>query len=286
MKPELRLFKFIDKTEKLLRDYIRPIIFFLGSIVLLALLLGIVVLLFSSLLPEFNSLSLLPAISISAGILIAIVTFIRERELNSSKIFLERTIVGFDDVINLLKDQNNDRIIWIHAARTLLQAQDLGAKINSPEYKKAYTLEVDRVRGKLYKILSFDDTEIGHRSTLPPHFFFGGDDWQDDYQNKVPLGELAIKASEEMKAYSIDINKLPPQHKPGPMSEKSIVAIFNFLKFPEDFSDLLQSTELWTTDWGSTLGVFGEQGARQYLAHKNRYYVVGKELYDRENEKK
>ncbi len=229
---------------------------------------------------------ILTPIVVGSGVVIAMITFERqgkinqeERNRNHSKVFLGRVIAGFDEVENLLKDQNNDRVIWIHAARTLLRAQDLGAKINSPEYKTVFELEVDRTRAKLNQILSFDEGD-GNKIPLPPQFFFGQKNWKEDWKNKTSLHKLAIETKGSgMKVWSPDISELPPQFKTGPIAEKSIVAIYTFLEYEEDFSDLLEPIELWNTNWMSTW-VGNEQGARQYIAHREKYYADDGKLFE------
>ena len=141
-----------------------------------------------------------------------------------------------------------------------------------------FELEVDRTRAKLNQILSFDDY-YGNKIPLPPQFFFGQKDWIQDWANKISLHKLAIKATDEgMKVYNPDISELPPQFKMGPIAEKSIVAIYTFLEYKEDFSDLLEPIKLWDTNWMSTW-VGNEQGARQYLAHREKYYADDGKLF-------
>jgi len=205
MKLESRVSKILDQFDHL-RVYIGPGIIFLGFIVLITLVYAIGAMIFSS-----NNLSVLPAISISAGVLIAILTFAREhkkneeeRERNSSKVFLERAIVGFDEVVNLLSDKNNNRIIWIHAARTLLQAIELGRQIKNVEYKKAFQLHVEQTRAKLYQVLSFE----GLGKSLPPNFFYGSPYWEENSLKQITLDDAAIRASDKMTAYTVSIDSM------------------------------------------------------------------------------
>ena len=76
---------------------------------------------------------LLPAIAVSSGVLIAILTFARdrerlsrEREESRSKIFLEQGQSGLNEVIELLKDKNNNRVIWVRAAPGTYRGNILG----------------------------------------------------------------------------------------------------------------------------------------------------------------
>jgi len=272
MKLESRIFNVMAKLDQL-RVYIAPSIFVLALIVFMTLLWAIVVLLFPSLMPERSGLSVLPAISISAGVLIAIVTFFGDRERNSSKVFLERATVGFDTVINLLSDQNNNRIIWVHAARTLIQTLDLGDRIKNPEYKKAFNLEAEQTRVKLYQALSFRN--LGE--SLPGQFFYGSPNWKEHNT----LDEAAIKVSNKVETIRGSIDSIPHLPASLPLSKKSIIAIYDFLKFPENYSDPLDFVKDWGSEW-YTLGI--DQGARSYVVHKKMKFTSDGKLYDRKSQ--
>lgn len=275
MKFEERVSKILDKFDQW-RIYIGPGIIVLGLIVFATLVYSIGVMIFSS-----NNLNVLPAISISAGVLIAILTFAREhkkneeeRERNSSKVFLERAIVGFDVVYDLLSDKNNNRIIWVHAARTLLQAIELGNQIKNNEYKKAFQLYAEQTRVKLYQALSF-----GHAgASLPPNFFYGSSNWEEESLEKISLNDAARKVSNKIEVIrgSIDFVSSMPEFLP--LSEKSVIAIYNFLEFPDDYSDPLESVKDWDSEW-YTLKI--DQGARSYVAHRKMKFTSDGKLYDR-----
>src|SRR5690606_25934553 len=93
-------------------------------------------------------------------------------------VLLEQANEGFKTAIELLSDQNNSRSTWVRAARTLLQAKQLGHQIISEEYKIAYRLREERARNDLYKILTLPDAKTNGRQPLPPQFFYGIDDWK------------------------------------------------------------------------------------------------------------
>lgn len=255
-----------------LRVYIAPTIFVLALIVFMTLLWAIMVLLFPNLLPELNGLSALPAISISAGVLIAIVTFLGDRERSSSKIFLERAIVGFDEVVKLLSNQNNNRITWIDAARTLIQTLELGDQIKNPEYKKAFDLEAEITRAKLYRALSFGD--VGE--PLPPNFFYGSQFWQEHSQRKILLEEAAKTASyNKTVAHEFSNDSLSPKIASTDLWEPSVIAIYDFLKFDENYSDPLDSIETPNSRWNThpLYALRFEEGARKYVTHKKDHYL-------------
>lgn len=256
--------------------------------VLVAALVGSYTLVFDppSNLDISQRLSLLPAITISAGVLVAILTFARERkkqelerQRHMSEVFLERVKDGFKSVIDLLSDQNNNRVTWVRAARTLLKSVELKSKISSEEYKVAYELEEERARNELYTILSLVDQKTGERIPLPPQFFYGIADWR----TCKSLDEAAVKASSNSVAYTVTIDEVPPQAHLKPLSQKSVIAIFDFVEYPKAYNDPLKSVSDWNDNWDTFHGI--DQGARRYVAHTKEKLAVGGKLHNRGNTK-
>ena len=70
-----------------------------------------------------------------------------------SLFFFEQAKLGLEEVYDMLKDQNNDRVTWIRAARDLLRARSLGKAITVKEYQEAYRLTEEKIRGSsLYRV--------------------------------------------------------------------------------------------------------------------------------------
>lgn len=226
--------------------------------------------------------ALLPGIAVSAGVLIAALTFIRERgktemerRRHVSEVLLAQATAGFQTVIELLSDQNNDRVVWVRAARTLLQATKLGREIDSKEYKVAYELQEERTRNELYKLLTLPDPKTKGRQPLPPQFFYGIEDWR----TCKTLDDAAIRASQEVIAYSVTIDSVPPQPHLRPLAARSVVAVFNFIEYPKNYDDPLKEVSDWDENWDQSHDI--DQGARRYIAHKKQKTAVGGKLYDR-----
>ncbi|MEX0899798.1 MAG: hypothetical protein WD081_03810 [Gammaproteobacteria bacterium] len=235
-------------------------------------------------LPRLAQWAYLPTIAISAGVLVALLSFERERrkhesenERMRSRIFLERAASAFEAVCRLLGNRNNDRMTWVRAARTLLRAVQLGKKIRDPDYKLAYELEADRARNDLYNSLTSADELTGVRSPLPPQFFYGIPDWWK-YET---LDEAAVKASSSINVYSMSIDKLPPQPHLKQLSPRSIVAIYDFLEYPNDYEDLLDSVDTWGDKWQDSHGV--DQGARRYVAHADSTFAIDGKLHKKDS---
>ena len=226
--------------------------------------------------------ALLPGIAVSAGVLIAALTFVRERgktemerRRHVGEVLLGQASAGFKTVIELLSDQNNSRVVWVRAARTLLQATRLGRRIDSQEYKIAYELEEERARNDLYKILTLPDENSNGRKPLPPQFFYGIDDWR----TCATLDEAAIRASQNLVAYSVTIDAVPPQPNLRPLAERSVVAIFSFVEYPQNYDDPLQDAPVWDENWDQSHDI--DQGARRYVAHTKQKFAVAGKLHDR-----
>lgn len=91
-----------------------------------------------------DALMYLSPFVISSGVLVALLTYQREKKIQKrevddkrSRFFFEQSKTGLEEVYDLLKDQNNDRITWIRAARDLLYSLNLSQQIKTPEYKEA-----------------------------------------------------------------------------------------------------------------------------------------------------
>lgn len=239
-------------------------------------------------------LASLPPIIFGTGVLIAILSFQREqdktrkenerqrekneeeRQRNTSKVFLDRASIGFETVVNLLSDLNNDRVVWVHAARTLLESVELGKEIKSPDYQKAFQLKANLTRAKLHQILTLENSE-GKKSPLPPHFFFGGKDWRQEAERKMKLEDLAKKHSASLEVYSPNINELPPTFQMNPISEKSIVVIYEFMEFPKGYPDLHRAVEVWEGNWDVPTKI-DCQGARRFVGFQQDHITFNKKV--------
>lgn len=232
----------------------------------------------------------LPSLVFSTAALIAIFTYKQTRGKADqeniryrSELFFGQASKGLDEVLVLLSDLNNSRIIWIRAARSLLIAKKLAKKIELEQYKQEYDLYENRIRNDLYLALTIPGENPNQRKPLPSHFFFGLPDWEADSKAEKTLDEVAIKASYRIEAYRVTLDKMPPEPSLYPLAEKSVIAIFDFLKYPDDFEDPLDEVEEWKADWTA---VFGEKmGAARYIHHRKTKGAVDGRLYDiEENE--
>ena len=231
---------------------------------------------------EQSKMITLPAIAISSGVLIASITFFRDkssqisdRQRKSEEIYLNLARDSFDQVYDLLKDKNNDRIIWIRASRLLLQTLALKDEIRTHDIAKAYFLTEEKLRAELYRALSVKATEQTNRQPLPPQFFYGIETWESEKS----LDEAAIISGNKIEAHCVIIDKNLPEPKLRPLSQKSVITIYNFLKFPDNYDDPLPNVQDWEDNWENSHGI--EQGAKRFVAHNNAHYVIDGKLHKR-----
>jgi hypothetical protein len=234
-----------------------------------------------------DGLKYLSSFVVSSAALVALLTYRREkkrigRELEErrSRFFFDQASVGLEEVYNLLKDQNNDRIIWLRAARDLLHSINLSKQISATEFKEAYRLVEEKIRHKLYLALSVYDGETKERKALPPQFFYGLIDWQVDRS----LDETAKLASQKFIAQNVSIDKVLRRPTTRPLAEESVVAIYDFLEYPKEYKDPLNSITVWRGHWdfGQNIGLGIDQGARRFVYHKLRHNAIDGKLYKNE----
>jgi hypothetical protein len=231
---------------------------------------------------EQSKMSTLSAIAISCGVMIASITYLRdrdsqvtERKKQNDEIMLRLAKEGFDETYDLLKDQNNNRVTWIRAARILYDSLGLKKEVELPQYVKAFNLAEERLRNQLYRVLQTEpnNPEESDKASLPGQFFYGAKDWKD---SKLTVDEVAVNSKSPIKSYSVSIDKVTPEPKSGGLTESSVVAIYNFLKYPDEYEDPLNKIKIWEGHFDDGFGL--EQGPRRYIYHKQNYIVIDGKL--------
>lgn len=229
---------------------------------------------------DHNRLTFIPYFVVSIAVFTALLTYLREKnklhnekQANQSKIFLQLAKEGLEGAYDMLKDQNNNRVTWVRAARDILHSLNLAKEIKTSQYVEAYRLFEEKIRHKLYLAITVKDEKTGDRQALPPQFFYGVANWMDEQ----PLDELAKETSSGFKVgdLSIDHNREVPHLTP--LSVKSVVAIFNFMEYPTDYDDPLKKIVLWDNGWADSNGVF--QGAIRFVSHYTNHTAFNGKLY-------
>lgn len=225
--------------------------------------------------------NILTCIIAGGALYLSIKAFSSGRKESKDRFFLEQASKGFEEVVNLLSDQNNNRGTWVRATRTLLRTKNLKKRIHLQEYLDGFEAVEERVRNELYTILTVVDEKTGERNPLPPQFFYGIKNWREIED----LDEAAIQASSIPEVHDININKVLPSIKHPQLVEETVVAIFDFIKYPQDYSDPLLSVtvNLWGDNYERSWGE--SQGAKRYVAHRALKYVAGGKLHERLQDK-
>lgn len=261
-------------------------IVWLGFILILALVLAIAEVF--GLLNNQNYIcianaNLLPGIAISCGGLIALLTYIRDKsnqrlqkQRATDEIYLNIARDSFDEVFDLLKDRNNDRLTWVRASRLLLNALNIKKQIKTQDIIDAFEVAEDRLRTELYRTLSILKEGSKSIEPLPPQFFYGIKDWETEKN----LDSAAIKSSGRITCSSvtIDENLLSPYS--SDLSIKSVITIYDFLEYPKEYKDPLDDVQEWDDNWADSHGE--DQGARRYVSHKRINSVVDGKIYKRD----
>ena len=246
--------------------------------------LGIAICNVLGLIPEFlieqSKMTSLPAIAISSGVLIASITYFRDKasqaathRRKSEELYLNIARESFDEVYGLLSDKNNDRVVWVRASRLLLKTLEIKSKIKTTDIIEAFQLAEEKLRTELYRSLSVKSDVYSSRQPLPPQFFYGINDWETE----ASLDEAAKKSSSKIEAHNVVIDKNLPEPEIAPLSEKTVIAIFDFMKFPDNYDDPLPNVKEWNDGWEMSFGI--EQGAKRYIAHKKDHFVVNGKIH-------
>lgn len=195
----------------------------------------------------------------------------------TDEIYLSLARESFQEVVSLLKDRNNARIIWVRAARLLLQTMELKTRIKTEDIIKAFELAEESTRIELSMILTLQPEDGGKREALPPQFYYGIEDWETEES----LDEAAKKGGSKTAGGLVTIDKNIPEPSSKLLSKQSVVAIYDFLKFPEDYDDPLSKVSVWTEGWEHSYGI--DQGARRYVAHATQNWAIDQNLIKADN---
>ncbi len=244
--------------------------------------------------PEIDVLTkmkLAAPISISGGVLIAILTYTNtiqknqeDKDRHQSEVILKYCSGGFTRVLDMLADQNNSNLIWSQACKILLGTVSLGRKISNTEFIDAYKIEEAKCRASLYHYLSLHDgDEKSSPEGLPPTFFYGVRDWQfltiQSRNEKLQYESGLYDCSEELdKAREVATSRtlagkiheytLITSLTNTAIDTTPVIVLYSFLASKDILSDDLRNEFV---DWSSEQYHFGEeffQGALLYIKHR------------------
>ena len=92
-----------------------------------------------------------------------------------------------------------------------------------------------------------------------------------------PLDDVAKQASSKIKVGDVSIDHIREEPHSTPLSENSVVAIFNFMEYPTEYDDPLKKVILWDDDWESSFGV--SQGAKRFVSHRENHTAFNGKLF-------
>jgi ribosomal protein S8E len=232
-----------------------------------------------------KQVSILPAIAISTGVLIASLAYLRDKNkheldarLKTDELQLQITKDGFDEVNELISNLDNSRVVWIRAARVLLNTLELGELITTPQLKKAFQAHREYLRVNLYQALHIEpeDSAKSDKESLPPQFFYGIENWRD---RTISLDDAALSSRSKTKAHRVTIDRVISEPKNTELDQRSVVAIYDFISsYDESYVDPLSKVKEWE---GDLMGSFGiQQGPARYIEHSSKYMVSDGKLHE------
>lgn len=108
------------------------------------------------------------------------------------------------------------------------------------------------------------DEETKELKALPPQFFYGLKDWGETRS----LDEAAKLASQKIVAQTVSIDQVLYKPTSRELSEKSVVAIYEFLEYPKEYDDPMKTVKIWDGHWEYSYGI--DEGARRFVYHRVR----------------
>ena len=76
---------------------------------------------------------------------------------------------------------------------------------------------------------------------------------------------MAKETSSQIKGGSVSIDHNCDEPHSTPLSANSVVAVYDFLEYPEDYDDPLKKVKVWDEGWELSHGVC--QGAKRFVSH-------------------
>jgi hypothetical protein len=215
----------------------------------------------------FAASSMLEALTnaLPVGILVALAAQLfsqsksaKEVQEKRSLFYLESSVKAFDEARNLLKDGNNERVIWIAAARALGHAQELSKGVTEDAHKRVLELHRLEYRGFFGALLS----------DKPASFFYGAAD-------------LSVTLEEAAKQSSAGETRNGRRLVSGvrDLSDKALRAVWEAAQWPEDYQDPLQAG-FSPEETAKCLVLY--PGLHEFLEHKSEWHSVAGKLYPRQ----
>jgi len=206
------------------------------------------------------------ALIVAVGVFIwQIVSRRQEKAYTKSQFGLQSALESYDLAIELLSDDNNDRVTWIAAARIVERANQISSNVTEQVHVDVLEVQRERYRRQMATILGYDD------SSKSGSFFYGADSAITDI-------DAAAKAATQ------------PVHLPRTskgqlkyLAESSLATLYELASYPSNYADPLKVESL---DPEMNIEMrSGFPGLYEYLSHRKKYESVQGSLVEREGNK-
>ncbi|MBN2965420.1 hypothetical protein JWV37_11560 [Sulfurospirillum sp. T05] len=144
--------------------------------------------------------------------------------VDKSKFYLEKSLEELKNIHSLLQDKNNNKVTWILASRVIKLTEELANKITEEHHKKVFNLQKYQIQHKLREAFKWKEND-----GFPLSFYAGLKNWET-CRDSDALAEIK----------NVIIN--------NQLNEESIIVIFDFLKFPDNYTDPLDDVKAPRTD--------------------------------------
>lgn len=191
----------------------------------------------------------------------------KKSENEKSKFYLELCTENYDTFYTTLDGLNNSRVDWIYAARLLMETKTLEREISAKEHQTVLGIQKMKVRHALLNQFQVIDEENNTESPLPVSFFYGIPNWRDYIDSP---DEAAYEAMSSERPATFSEYEVPKIERLPMLQEQSVYAVFEFLSYPEDFEDHLNSLN-YNGEWPHRVKNFQGEGAYQYVKHRRDY---------------
>jgi len=221
---------------------------------------------------SINKLQLMGALAILLSAFIASMSVMKsikhsdehkesENSIKNSKFYLDNLVDGLEVVYNLLKDGNNNRVIWIEAARTLENTLNLRKKVTEPSHQEILEIRLMKYRHLFYKLFTTGE----NHDSLPTSFFSGIKEWK----STTDITKAMKQATSEIEAQVITEFAVPESPSLLYLTPSSIMSIYNFIKFPDTYEDPLDKfpslKEINIDEYFKDMGY--ATGAKEYIRY-------------------
>jgi hypothetical protein len=202
------------------------------------------------------------ALLVATGVFIwQIIYHRKEKAYTNSHFALQSALESYDQAVDVLADENNDRVTWITAARIVERANQISKNITEQVHKDVLEVQLERYRRQMADILGFDNPNKG------AWFFYGIKNFSADIDTAAKESTRPVKTAFGSKGQTRYI------------SESSLATLYTIAGYPTNYEDPLKKESL--------VGKVGVEmrasfpGLFEYLTHRSEYKTVNGNLVKR-----